>query len=200
MNYVVKIVAAERVGQDRADVLQLPNREIFILADGAGGTSGGAAAADTVLARVRALPPASISACVNLLLDLDLKLENVGQTTAVLALVRDGEIVGASVGDSRAWLVGPDVIELTHNQQRKPLLGSGSATPVGFGPFKTAGRRLIVGSDGLFNYVPHDHIAWMVAMDDLAFAAAALIDAARLPSDALQDDIAVIIADLNIVG
>ena len=200
MFFAIKIVAAGRAGQDRAEVLPLPNGAIFILADGAGGTSGGAEAADALLANVRTTPPGSIADCVKLLERLDRQLEDVGQTTAVLALVQDGQIVGASVGDSCAWLIGPtDRIELTCNQTRKPLLGSGSAIPVSFGPFELTNYRLIVGSDGLFNYVEHNRIFGLASIEPLESSAVALIEAARLPTGTLQDDIAVIIADLNIV-
>jgi hypothetical protein len=42
--------------------------------------------------------------------------------------------VGASVGDSSAWLISPagEVTDLTAQQRRRPLLGSGEALPVQF--------------------------------------------------------------------
>jgi hypothetical protein len=49
-----------------------------------------------------------------------------GMSTAVVAEIVDGQVVGASVGDSCAWLVSlGEVSDLTERQVRKPLLGSG---------------------------------------------------------------------------
>ena len=40
-------------------------------------------------------------------------------------------LLGASIGDSGAWLIdGSRIVDLTANQRRKPLLGSGYAHPV----------------------------------------------------------------------
>ena len=50
----------------------------------------------------------------------------------ITALSADG-ILGASVGDSGAWLVAPDgVLDLTAHQRRKPFPGTGMAVPVPF--------------------------------------------------------------------
>jgi hypothetical protein len=73
-------------------------------------------------------------------------------------LMHDEAVLGASVGDSEAWLVGEATIaRLTNGQVHKPLLGSGRAIPVGFGPVPLAGR-LIVASDGLFKYCTEQRI------------------------------------------
>jgi len=56
-----------------------------------------------------------------------------GETTAVVAMVSPQEIVGASVGDSEAWVIGSQGYQrLTQGQMRKPVLGSGAAMPVAF--------------------------------------------------------------------
>jgi serine/threonine protein phosphatase PrpC len=178
----------------RAEVFPLPDGNLLVLADGAGGTSGGAAAADAVLAAAIAFVPNSALDCVRFLQSLDRKLTTVGQCTAVVVVLTDGEILGASVGDSSAWLVGPaDVTDLTQHQKTKPLLGSGMAVPVGFGPVPLVGRVLL-GSDGLFKYVSHDRIAALASSLPFADTATGLVDAARLRSGALQDDIAVVVA------
>jgi len=193
VDFAIQVVAAKRVGDDRAEVFSRPHGHLFVLADGAGGTSGGAAAADAVLAGARTFFPNSPSDCVNFLRDLDRRLTSVGQTTAVVLLATDSTVFGASVGDSSAWLVvGAAITDLTQLQNAKPLLGSGNARALGFGPLPLVGRMLI-GSDGLFKYVPHDRIAALANLP-LTDAAAALIGAARLRSGALQDDIAVIVA------
>jgi PPM family protein phosphatase len=118
----------------------------------------------------------------------------VGEATAVIAILVDGQVWGASVGDSGAWLISTSgIVDLTRDQKRKPLLGSGNAIPIGFGPLACV-SRLLLGSDGLFEYVPHERIRDLSNSLPLANAAAALVDAARLPSGALQDDVAVIVA------
>jgi len=194
VDIAIQVVAARRVGDDRAEASRRPDGHLLVLADGAGGTSGGAEAADAVLNGARTSSLDSVSACIRLLKDLDQRLTNVGQTTAVVIVVSDERIFGASVGDSSAWLIGfSDVLDLTQHQQPKPLLGSGDAMPIGFGPVPCFGR-LLVGSDGLFKYVPHERIRNLVSTLPLQDAPAALVAAARLRSGALQDDIAVIVA------
>ncbi len=111
-----------------------------------------------------------------------------------MVLLSNGHVWGASVGDSGAWLItASSVLDLTQDQRRKPLLGTGAAMPVGFGEVPFTGR-LLLGSDGLFKYVRHEHIRDLVRSLAPMEAAAALIEAARLPSGGLQDDIAVIVA------
>ena len=90
-------------------------------------------------------------------------------------------------------LAAGSVTDLTQYQKSKPLLGSDNATPIGFGPVPCA-RRVLVGSDGLFKYVPHDRIRDLASTLVLAEVPAALVAEARFRSGALQDDIAVIVA------
>jgi serine/threonine protein phosphatase PrpC len=118
----------------------------------------------------------------------------IGQATAVIAIIIDGQVWGASVGDSGAWLISSSgIVDLTQNQKRKPFLGSSNAVPIGFGP-QVCENRLLLGSDGLFKYVADERIRDLSSSLPLAHAAAALVDSARLPSGALQDDVAVIVA------
>jgi serine/threonine protein phosphatase PrpC len=194
VDFAIQVVPAKRVGEDRAEVFSRPEGHLLVLADGAGGTSGGAAAADAVLASALTFFPNSCSDCVRFLQNLDQKLTTVGQSTVVVVFLTDSIVWGASVGDSSAWLIGPtDIADLTQHQKAKPLLGSGNAVPIGFGPLPFVGR-VLVGSDGLFKYVSHDRIATLAGSLPCDDAAAALVDAARLRSGALQDDIAVIVA------
>jgi len=194
VDFAIQVVPARRVGDDRAEVFLRLDGHLLVLADGAGGTSGGAAAADAVLAGALSFFPNSASDCVRFLQDLDQKLTTIGQSTAVLVVLTESEIFGASVGDSSSWLVGAaDATDLTQHQRAKPLLGSGLAVPVGFGPLPFVGRVLL-GSDGLFKYVSHDRIAALARSSPFADAATVLVDAARLRSGALQDDIAVVVA------
>jgi serine/threonine protein phosphatase PrpC len=123
---------------------------------------------------------------------LDRELEGVGETTAVVAVATRDQVFGASVGDSEAWMVGSGVVVLTQGQQRKPLLGSEAAVPVGFGPTVRKGR-LVIGTDGLFKYVSSERIRELASSGNPHGMAEALVDAARLPSRALQDDVAVVV-------
>jgi hypothetical protein len=52
-----------------------------------------------------------------------------------------------------------------------------------------------LGSDGLFKYAQPERIRQLATSLSVEGAAVALIDAARLPSGALQDDIALILAE-----
>ncbi|MEO8270301.1 MAG: hypothetical protein ABI557_11320 [Aureliella sp.] len=85
------------------------------------------------------------------LLQLDFRVTT-GETTAVIVDLYPDRILGASVGDSCAWIVdGPEITDLTRTQIRKPLLGSHAAKPAPFwhGPLD---GLLLVGSDGFFDY------------------------------------------------
>ena len=118
-----------------------------------------------------------------------------GWTTAVVVEIRDGRVHGASVGDSAAFLVaGETPRELTAGQWRKPLVGSGEAHPVAFGPTRFEGR-LLVATDGLAKALPPDRLARLAAAGAPATAIAALLDAARLRSGALQDDVAIVLVE-----
>jgi serine/threonine protein phosphatase PrpC len=195
MGIAVRIVAAHGAGEDRAAAIAFGRGHILVLADGAGGRSGGAAAADAVMSAARELAGSRHPIdCCAILESLDTQLQDVGEATAVLASWSDGVLSGASVGDSGAWLIdAAGCHELTIAQRRKPLLGSG-ALPVAFGPTRCTGRVLIA-SDGLLNYVAAARIQQLVKTLPLEAVPAALIDAARLPSGALCDDISIIVAE-----
>jgi serine/threonine protein phosphatase PrpC len=95
------------------------------------------------------------------------------------------------VGDSVAWAItGDGRIDLTCNQQRKPLLGSGAARPVAFSAAPLAGT-LLLGSDGLAKYARSDDIAAIARGNDLTTVARELVNLVRLPSGSLQDDVAI---------
>lgn len=180
--------------EDRAAHLAHPDGLLLVVADGAGGTGDGAHAAESVIAAVAASPPLTrAAACVALLADLDRTLRR-GETTAVLISLRGDELHGASVGDSSAWLVEPHAVrDLSEHQRRKPLLGSGRATPVPF-TARLGAATLLLASDGLINYAPRDRIAEIARTPTLAGLATRLADLPRLRSGALPDDIAVVLA------
>ena len=185
------VTSARAAGDDRLAVVALESGLVIALADGAGG--GGAAAADEVIAAVERAARGPFDP-VALLRELDARLRRSGgQTTAVVLLVSEAGISGASVGDSEAWVVDADSdVALTGHQQRKPLVGSGSATPVPLGAPPLAGT-LLVASDGLFKYAPRARLLELVRSSGVETLPGALVQLVRLPSGGLQDDVAVVV-------
>lgn len=185
--------------QDRAELIEHKAGLVAVVADGAGGMTGGSEAADTVVMWVKAF----VSRVQNLdepdqwrelLSKLDAQIAcDDGQTTAVVAAITDTGICGASVGDSAAWVISPSGCDdLTGSQVQKPLLGSGSAKPVSFQK-GFLGGTLLVASDGLVKYAPRQKICTLALDANLAGAGRKIIDLARLRSGALQDDVALIL-------
>ncbi|MCB9742327.1 MAG: hypothetical protein H6741_25800 [Alphaproteobacteria bacterium] len=184
-------------GQDRALLLPRPEGWLVALADGAGGQSGGAEAAEAVMQQAlrvggaQRLPDAEglaglLRACDTLLWSSP----ECGLSTGLLASLRtqpDGRLSLALAwcGDSEAWSFGPEGPRRWTEGRVKPLLGSGRAQ-VGARSGALEGP-LVLGSDGLWKYAPLVRIA--AALPD----AQALARAARLPSGGLQDDVAVVV-------
>jgi PPM family protein phosphatase len=192
--YAVEVVAAQGSGQDRARVFELGDDLVVALADGAGGTGNGAIAAQTIVEAVGAVASATHDWCALLdELDNDAPRLGNGQSTAVIVTIRGGVLLGASVGDSGAWLLkGSDVIDLTEGQHRKPLVGAG-CVPRRIAPTALGGGTLLVASDGLLRYAKRPDIIRIASGEDLQEAARALIDVVRLPNGTLQDDVAVVL-------
>jgi serine/threonine protein phosphatase PrpC len=88
----------------------------------------------------------------------------------VIAAIEGTKILGASVGDCGAWLIGEEVEELTGGQVRMPLVGGRKATPVAFEAVLGA-ATLLLASDGLFNYARRDRILEVARGRDLDAAA-----------------------------
>lgn len=196
--------------QDRVEFFEDDKGAIVVVADGAGGLAGGDAAADMALrlvkeASLRLLSPAL---CSKLVADLDLVLAAdaaAGECTVVIVVIRNDVVFGASVGDSEAWLVfDRNIADLTTGQYRKPLLGSGLATPVEFGPVPFVGT-LVAGTDGLFNYVRRAQIIEAVGcIESRATLAEILTGSAQLPGGGFSDDTTVAVCwtlpKWNLVG
>ncbi|MCC7000051.1 MAG: hypothetical protein IT370_35960 [Deltaproteobacteria bacterium] len=185
--------------EDRHLVMQVGDAWVIAVADGTGGISGGARAADLVIAGVRdsatqpGLDVASASAWTGLLLELDRSISaeaRAGETTGVVLAVTSDLVIGASCGDSRAYLIDPaGAHELTRDQQRKPRLGSGRALPR---PFAAgAAGTLLVASDGLFDYVSIAAIRDTVVRGGSGLASA-LVELVVARCRQLPDDIVVI--------
>lgn len=166
---------------------------MFVVADGAGGIGGGAGAAEAVIAAVGEAASRNVESWEQVLARVDRQL-TIGETTAVVCSVVGDVIVGASVGDSGAWLVEDSrVDDLTQAQRRKPLLGSGRAVIVPF-TGRLAGATLLLASDGLLKYASAERIAACAGGADLEAVARELVDLVRLRSGALPDDVAVLLA------
>jgi PPM family protein phosphatase len=198
MRTAVRTVAsAGHGGDDRVLVLPWHDGVAIVVADGAGGTGGGGLAADAAIASLRATlerpgPPSLTGALASADAQIT-ALAHGGQTTAAVATLSGGRIVGASVGDSEAWLLANKTSTvLTEHQVRKPLLGSGIARPVSFHATCSAGT-LLLGSDGLFKYTSAAKIRAVAAGPDLEVAADELLALVRLRSGVYQDDVAVVL-------
>ncbi|MBA3396159.1 MAG: hypothetical protein H0T89_26250 [Deltaproteobacteria bacterium] len=190
--YVVEVASARITGQDRANVFVRSRGLMIALADGAGGTSNGAFAAQALVGAVEAMSWETDWSGVIEALDRDVTRLGHGQTTAVVLSLDARGIMGCSVGDSGAWLVRDEVIDLTEGQVRKPLVGGG-CLPFVFHAGPIGNATLIVASDGLLRYAKQQDITRIARGPDLATAARTLVELVRLPSGALQDDVAVVL-------
>lgn len=193
-----------RSSEDRLASHQTPKGLVVVVADGAGGIPGGARAAELALQIVADAIEHDASKLVDparlheLLVHADAIVQSdraAGETTCVVVSVSgEGHLVGASVGDSGALVVKTGSIDdLTASQHRKRRLGSGRAVPVVFERSDLDGT-LLLASDGLLAYARAEIIARVVAEhEDLDVAAQALVEAVRLPSGDLQDDVAIVL-------
>jgi PPM family protein phosphatase len=196
-----KIFGADGEADDRVGIFTRDRVVLLAVADGAGGQSGGAAAAQCIVDRAaeRFRQPGEVNdpvLWVAWMRDLDRDIEadrGLGESTAVVCLVEDGQFLcGCSVGDSEGLLITPDaVVDLTRGQKRKPLIGSGRAQPQGFFVRRTVGT-LLLGTDGLFKYATRDRITDVVRRESFAELLDRLVAAVRLPSGALQDDVGLV--------
>jgi hypothetical protein len=186
-------VAGERQCQDRVKVLECDDGVVIVVADGAGGFGDGGQAADTVIHEVAASASLQHDAAAwcEILRQTDCRVAG-GESTAVVAAWSANGIAGASVGDSAAWLIdNGELIDLTRNQVRKPLLGAGNARPVGFSHPAIQGL-LLVCTDGFCNYVRRETLLKNILWIDFAVLARKLVEMVRLPSGALWDDVGLV--------
>jgi serine/threonine protein phosphatase PrpC len=190
-------------GEDRVAVIDSAGGCVIVVADGVGGRSYGAEAAERIVQTVRhgttRLPDiADGSAWSEVLADADRRFAGdptCGETTSVvIGIDRDG-VAGASVGDSGAWIITRSAFhDLTCMQHRKPFLGSGAALSVSFHRPFAVGDTLLVATDGLLKYTSPSEICRVVRSTELDVMSTALIDLVRLRSGALQDDVALAVA------
>lgn len=139
-------------GHDRLSVLRDAHRTLIALADGSDSSTGAqVAAARTVnelaLCFRNGTLPEDPRDWVMILDTIDrvaFAEPDAGETSALVMLVERGTVVGASVGDSLAYIV-PSVGEprlLTSPSRTGPRIGSGIAAPVGFGPVQLDGKLI----------------------------------------------------------
>lgn len=195
-----RVDAARTVSQDHVLVCAHEGLIVAVVADGAGGMSGGGEAAAHIIERVRQVTESARGLIVadtwrRLLREVSVELLGVGQSTAVVVATDGSVVVGASVGDSGAWLVGPDgSADLSHGQRRKPLLGGGDVEPHAFTAARSTAHTLLLATDGLLKYTTERRIRAVVAAGErLDACCASLVDLVRLPTGGLQDDVGVVL-------
>jgi hypothetical protein len=183
-------------GQDRIQIFHFDKKVVLAVADGAGGLSGGAEAADIAINFIsqRSDSLSSQKHCEKLLREIDNAISSdriAGETTAVLVVVSLNYIFGASVGDSGAWILnGTSIDDLTRSQIRKPFLGTGVATPIGFSRDALHGT-LLVATDGLLKYTSREAISAALERANFDDSPAALVSLVRYSSGELPDDVTV---------
>jgi len=194
-------VAGNPENQDCGCILE-GSQTVLCVADGAGGLSGAAAAAKKAMEMVRqngaGLHTAESASGLLGRMDSEIASDSTaGETTCALAVIADGKIFGASVGDSGVWLIPKSGthIDLTVYQQRKPLIGTGAALPVPFSHPISDGF-LLLGTDGLFKYTSAERILQTCREYPPETAVKQLIELVRYKSGALPDDVTVILTRL----
>jgi serine/threonine protein phosphatase PrpC len=185
-------------GADNLSIFYGEERVLICLADGAGGTSGAKEASTMIMQWFEenqkllenSITIESLEEQVNLLDKMMYKTKSVGESTFVMVLITDTQIMGVSVGDSKCWMFGKDFDhELSLMQYRKPLLGSGEAQAIGF-CMEMMGS-IVIGSDGLFDYTSIEKIKYEI--QDKNTTAKNLAMLAKEATGGLQDDISVVL-------
>jgi len=192
-------------GHDRVDVIIAGDDACaLVIADGMGGRSGAAPAAQMWIDAVRggSQEPSHWTDSdywLDLMAAADRAIRDepeAGETTAVIAVLTPNGLCGASVGDSGAWMVMADrPLDLSESQTHKPGLGTGMAIPIPFYRKQPVSGTLLVATDGLLKYTSQQQICEIVrATREVDALPRMLIDLVRMPSGRLQDDVAVALA------
>jgi len=142
----------EDTSHDRLSVLRDAHRTLIALADGVDASraaqSAAARAVDELAKCFRAgsLPddPRDWAAILETIDREVLSDSRASETSALVILVQQGVVLGASVGDSLAYIVAEDGKPrlLSGGQRRGPRIGTGMASPVAFGPAELDGRLI----------------------------------------------------------
>jgi serine/threonine protein phosphatase PrpC len=204
-HFHAKLLASSRQhSEDRAETFECGSELLVVVADGAGGLGGGAAAAGAIVRIVHdgVMDPASdmhdADGRVRALEAADARLAQMGgETTGVLVVVGHDGLIGVSAGDSEAWLVTASLVDDLTGTQSRARLGSGRAAPVSFRRPLIEGT-LVIATDGLFRYASADAIVAAVRTAvDVDSAARHLASLVRMPSGAYQDDVALVVVRLG---
>lgn len=195
--FVVKNFSSGNASQDEVGVFHRDSVDVIVLADGAGNSVTAGTAAQAVVDVVAAIScedwaSADETRLLHLFRELDERLVqlNKGESTGVVCVLRGEEIIGASVGDSGAWVItDSEYVDLTAQQRRKPLLGSGAAMPVAFRHTWTSGK-IFVASDGLWKYTAPFKIIDLIRREPVypSFGEE-IFRLVRMPSGGYQDDV-----------
>jgi len=202
MNAIFQTAAGNPENQDRGAIITIGTKLVLVVADGAGGLSGGTEAAVMAvdLVRQHASTLDGPDSCTGLIQKIDQAIAKdkvAGETTCVIAVINPDEIFGASIGDSGAWLIDESgYMDLTQRQVRKPFVGSGSVCPISFSYKQTNGRRLLLATDGLFKYSSSERITAICRHGSPDAVAKQLVELVRYPSGSLPDDVTVILGEL----
>ena len=127
---------------------------------------------------------------------VELETRGIGQTTAVVVATNGWAAVGASIGDSGAWLIRPtDLIDLSARQPTKPLLGDRLVEPATFALEMRSGDNLLLATDGVLKYANADTICATVRRPGLTAdeTCSAIVRLPRLPNGTLQDDVGLVL-------
>jgi serine/threonine protein phosphatase PrpC len=200
--YIRTVTSNRQSSEGIAEVFEQDEALIVVIADGAGGIRGGAAASRFLVDRVRSAITASSVAVEDVggwrelfqSSDHDLAANHAGETSGVLVVLGPNGLIGVSAGDSEAWVVtSARVDDLTTGQHTKTRLGTGRAVPVTFQRAALEGV-LLVGTDGLFKYAAKEVIARIVRANTLGGIAEHLVELVRLPSGRFADEAAIFLA------
>ena len=181
-------------GEDRVATAMRNEAAIIVVADGAGGVSGGARAAEAICSA----PPPSDAQWTKWLSDRDRSALGGEAAAIAMSITKDGAVSGASVGDCEAWIVQTKGMrQLTAFQERKPLLGSGTTDPRGFTASLSTDDVLVVATDGLWKYMSLEQVRALARSRPIDEALDAIVQGLRFASGALPDDVAVVICKIT---
>lgn len=174
--------------EDRVVTRERDEVVAIVLADGAGGRSGGAEAADAFVDAAalwleRSRDWFDFRALAKVFIDVDGQLHD-GETTGVVVVVAPYALCGVSAGDSEAWMITERAIDRLTAKQDRMRVGSSRVRPVVFHR-KALEGTLVVATDGLFRHADASAIARSCAR------AEDLVVLPRLVSGAYPDDVAV---------
>ena len=175
------------------------------LADGQGGRAGGAqaarVAAEESLRAASSFPAAALAeaspwyAVASAADEAVCEDDAAGFCSLVCLCVSDGQVCGASCGDSAALLLsGGSATEMTEQQCKNPPVGSSAARPVAFSARLQPGWKLLIVSDGVWKEVGWEQMAQIAAQHKGQQIMDALRQAALASNGGrMQDDFSVVL-------